>query len=168
MENVKSAGNDDLEKLAARAESEDKAAQPAVEGAAQAGEHLPADVEKLRYEVAGARAIKLMGVLEWALKKKDSRLSLPESAYTQAAPRLAPLMLKHNLDEYGGLPEALVPYREEIAALMFFVGIGAGVGVQLYELRAADRAAQAEAAKQGGQSQPVKAGGGAFDWVNDQ
>lgn len=162
MENV----NNELERLAAQAGVED-ADKPETAQPERQGVHLPADVEKMRYENAERRALQLVGLLEWAIKKKDSRLSVPESAYEEAKPRLAPLLLKHNLDEFG-LPEWLQPYREEVSALVFFVGIGAGIGMQMYELRKEDRAA-AQAAADAGQPAPVRneETGGAFDWAKD-
>lgn len=165
MENVNS--NAELENLATQAESED-VTKKGSEQLEKTGDHLPADLEKLRYENAERRALQLVGLLEWAIKKKDGRLSVPESAYDEAKPRLAPLLLKHNLDEFG-LPEWLQPYREEVSALVFFVGIGAGIGMQMYELRKEDQEA-AQAAADAGQAAPVRneQTGGAFDWAKDQ
>lgn len=156
--------NTDLEKLAQQAAGED-APKPDDETAGKAGDHLPADVERMRAENAAKRAEQLMGVLEWALKKKDDRLSLPESAYTEAGARLSPLILKYNLDEYG-LPDWLKPYQEEVSAAVFLFSIGAGVGMQLYMLRQADREAGAAHADAVGEVQ--QHGKSAFGWAKDE
>lgn len=151
MENVT-----DLEKLAKQAETEDKPAGDVTGAPAgqPAGEHLPADVEQLRQQKARERALQLVGVLEWVLKKKDERIEFPDSAYQEAGARLAPLMLKHGVDEFG-LPEWLLPYKEEISALVFVSGLGYTIGAQMLALRAADRAAAQELAKAAGEQVPV-------------
>ncbi len=152
---VKNGASDQLENLATLAAVEDRPAEPEAkqQGGPVGGEHLPADVEQLRQQKARERAMVLMGGLDWLLKQKDARLSVPESAYHEAGPRLAPLIIKHGLDEFG-LPAWLQPYREEVSAAVFFFSLGAGIYMQSRTLAEAD-------AREAAAQQQADAGSGA-------
>ena len=127
----------DLDALEAEARAADL---PPVSDEEVAAASAAADLEAESYAMGARMAV---GFVSQLVAMKWPGVAVPAEGQAEIADKLAPVMAKHG----GGLPDWLLPYKEEVALGLAVAGVAFGVAMQA---RAAKAAAAAEAAAQAG------------------